>query len=172
MLDTKLSDDRRYRFTLVRRVSMFGDGVAAWLMLNPSTADEEHDDQTIRRVMSFSAAWGYHDCLVVNLSPLRSPHPSELVPVEAGIHGRNLHEVLQAARWARTMIVAYGAHVGKVDRAAETLEALRATGVPLYCLGRTKEGHPRHPLMVRGDTKLERFDLTGETGTQSQGGSK
>ena len=50
MLDTKLSEDRRYRYTLVRRVSMFGDGVCAWLMLNPSTADEEHDDPTIRRV--------------------------------------------------------------------------------------------------------------------------
>ena len=109
--------------------------------------------------MSFSAAWDYHDCLVVNLSPLRSPHPSALVPVEGGVHDRNLHEVLQAARWASKMVVAYGAHVGKVDRADETLEALRATGVPLYCLGRTKEGHPRHPLMVHRDTTLERFDL-------------
>lgn len=157
MLATTLSDDRRYRFTLARRVSMFGDGVAAWLMLNPSTANEEHDDPTVRRVMSFSATWGYHDCLVVNLSPMRSPHPSDLVPVEDAVHGRNLHEVLQAARWCRTMVVAYGAHVDKVARAAETLEALRATGVQLHCLGRTKGGHPRHPLMVRRDTTLDRF---------------
>ena len=157
-IDTLLSEDRLYRYRLSRMVSMFGDDVAAWLMLNPSTADEEVDDPTIRRVMSFSAQWGYAQIVVVNLSPVRSPSPGQLRPVPDDVHELNIHEVLMAARWSRTMIVAYGQHVSGVDRAQETLDALRQTGIPLYCLGRTKGGHPRHPLYVPGNTKLERFE--------------
>ena len=155
---TLLSEDRLYRYRLSRMVSMFGDDVATWLMLNPSTADEETDDPTIRRVMAFSAKWGYAQIVVVNLSPVRSPSPAALRLVPDDVHELNIHEVLMAARWSRTMIVAYGQHVSRVDRAHETLVALRATGIPLYCLGRTKAGHPRHPLYVPGNTKLERFE--------------
>ena len=118
MLETQFSEDRTCRYTLARQASMFGDGVIVWLMLNPSTADEEHNDATIRRVIGFSATWGYADALVVNLSPFRATDPRDLRPVPGDVFERNIHEIVAAARWARTTVVAYGAHVGKVPRAS------------------------------------------------------
>ena len=44
------SDDRRFRFRLTRRVGFFSDRSVMFVMLNPSTADEERDDATIRRL--------------------------------------------------------------------------------------------------------------------------
>jgi hypothetical protein len=41
------------------------------------------------------------------------------------------------------------------DRPRKALELL--AGVPLYCLGTTRQGHPRHPLYVRANTPLVRF---------------
>jgi hypothetical protein len=33
------------------------------------------------------------------------------------------------------------------------------TGATLQCLGMTKDGHPRHPLYVRGDAPLTAYSL-------------
>ena len=48
----KFSEDRRYRYLLTRWVGFGSDAVMS-VMLNPSTADESHDDPTIRRCINF-----------------------------------------------------------------------------------------------------------------------
>ena len=40
-----------------------------WIMLNPSTADSETDDPTLRRIIRFSQSWGFGALAVVNLYP-------------------------------------------------------------------------------------------------------
>ena len=37
------------------------------------------------------------------------------------------------------------------------LDALSQAGLQVYCLGTTKEGHPRHPLYAKGNTGLTPF---------------
>ena len=74
----KFSADRKYRYLLTRQLG-FGDGAVMFLMLNPSTADESHDDSTIRRCINFGKAWGYGWLYVCNLSPFRSPDPRHVV---------------------------------------------------------------------------------------------
>src|SRR5437870_2889354 len=74
--DAKISDCGRYRYTLTRRVGVGGPLV--WVMLNPSTADAEVDDPTIRRVMKFTEASDCGLAIVVNLFALRSPSPKAL----------------------------------------------------------------------------------------------
>ena len=47
------------RYELHRRTEADDHRTLAWVMLNPSTADEHHNDPTIRRVMGFTAAAGF-----------------------------------------------------------------------------------------------------------------
>lgn len=51
----------------------------AFVMLNPSTADQLADDPTIRRCISFARAWKFGRLEVVNLFALRTRKPDELL---------------------------------------------------------------------------------------------
>lgn len=154
-----LSDCELYRYRLTRR---WGTSklIAAFVMLNPSTADAQADDPTIRRCMGFARSWGYDGIEVVNLFALRSPDPEDLRDnMEAGIdpvgpdNDRHLDEV--AGRSAK-LIAAWGAHPFAKDRVRAFL-ALKGVGSIVECLGTTKDGSPRHPLYVRAEQPLERF---------------
>ena len=66
----------RYRYFLARD---WGNGPrVAFVMLNPSTADAEKDDATIRRCVGFAKLWGFASLGVVNLYGFRCTSPSRL----------------------------------------------------------------------------------------------
>jgi hypothetical protein len=44
---------------------------------------------------------------------------------------------------------------GKSGRTAEVLDLLN--GTPVYCLGRLKNGAPRHPLYMKKDIELKEW---------------
>ena len=76
MLDKPLavfSEDRIYRYILRCQISpLLGAGTCAFIMCNPSTADEHQDDPTIRRCIDFARSWGYAELVVLNLFAYRS----------------------------------------------------------------------------------------------------
>jgi hypothetical protein len=125
-------------------------------MLNPSTATETEDDPTIRRCIGFAKRERAGGMIVVNLSPWRATDPRDLEKVQrAGVDvllsDANRH-AMQTARHYGRFVLAWGAHVRPwMDRAARTARCI--AGDPL-CLGKTKHGEPRHPLMLRADTPL------------------
>ena len=59
-----ISDCQRYRYWLERDR---GERPLVFVMLNPSTADAEVDDPTIRRCRRFASDNGYTGIIVVNL---------------------------------------------------------------------------------------------------------
>jgi len=70
---------------------------------------------------------------------------------------------LAAADWADEIVVAWGAG-GKYGARAKTAFRERVKAViellsshKLWCLGRTKDGHPRFPLYLPADTGFEVF---------------
>jgi hypothetical protein len=141
-----LSDCGRYRYWL-RRWWQHGGGdgkVVCFLMLNPSTADSSVDDPTIRRCLGFVRSWGHSVLSVRNLFALRATNPAELRKAADPV-GPQGDAALLTAKTADLVIAAWGAGVpfGRDRRALELL-----AGKPLYCLGLTKHGHPRHPLYV------------------------
>lgn len=66
-----ISDCGQYRYKLTRR---WGDGEQKGLFigLNPSIADAEIDDPTIRRCIGFSSRFGCDELVVVNLFAYRA----------------------------------------------------------------------------------------------------
>lgn len=152
-----LSDDGRFRYRLQRdwRAEL---GRVVWIMLNPSTADAERDDPTLRRCIAFTRAWGYGALTVVNLYPLRSPHPRDLrtwLREGGGFEVvRNLeHHVVPAARGGDLVIAAWGAAGGNLSWPRLAGETLTARGIALHHLGLTAGGYPKHPL-ARGHHRI------------------
>lgn len=75
--DAVISDCGQYRYLLSRDWES-GLQRLVFIGLNPSTADAEIDDPTIRRLIGFSKAWGYGGFDIVNLFALRSKDPKML----------------------------------------------------------------------------------------------
>lgn len=144
-----ISGDGLYRYSLLRA---WGPGqFVTFVMLNPSTADAELDDPTIRRCVSFTQSLGFNSLRVVNLYAFRATKPADLWLAEDPTGGdRNdavLQEVGMVAKSSNPgpLIAAWGANA-RPDRVAEVL---RFPGWDrLQALGVTKAGAPRHPLYL------------------------
>ena len=119
-------------------------------MLNPSTADAEKDDPTIRRCKNFSWRVGCNLLTVVNLYALRSPSPKALVASEDPEGHDNEVHVARACAEAHVLIAAWGASLPPI----QSRSMRYVFSHDPKCLGMTKAGHPRHPLYVRSDEPL------------------
>lgn len=155
-----LSADGKYRYILTREMEPLAKPQRSltWVMLNPSTADAEKDDPTIRRVRSFSLAWGATRFAVVNLYAFRATKPADLPASMEERHGPEWeYWTTRAIGEADGVMFAWGAHPSAVEGAA-ALEALYLQlGKGIMCLGRTKHGAPRHPLYVLTGTSPEPY---------------
>lgn len=151
-----LSGCGRYRYVLWRD---WADGPKAlFILLNPSTADAGQDDPTLRRVMGFARAAGHGGVRVVNLFALRATDPRALhnSPDPIGPENdRHLTEQLRACDGA--VICAWGAQGGYRGRDAQVLARLAGAGVPLWHLGLTAGGKPRHPLYLPATIRPQRW---------------
>lgn len=151
-----ISDCGRYRYMLEREW-MTGSGTCLFVMLNPSTADAEQDDPTIRRCVGFAQSWGYQRLTVANVFALRSPHPKVLLEADDPVGDDNDHWTEKLYREADLAVAAWGAFWFARDRAADL-----AASYDLHCLAVTKEGCPQHPLYIKADTKPIPFPATPE----------
>lgn len=148
-----LSACGRYRYSLERE---WGLGPRAlFVMLNPSTADAEVDDPTIRRCIAFARREGCGSLEVVNLYALRATDPRELEAATRRLAGRgriNSDAIRRAMhRSSGPWVAAWGAHPLAAAEVPHLPCGFRDRAV---CLGKTKGGAPRHPLYVRADAPL------------------
>lgn len=148
-----LSDCGTYRYRLTRLWDPHARP-ACFVMLNPSTADAKRDDPTIRRCVGFARAWGCGGIVVVNLFALRATDPAALHAATDPIGPANEGYIRGAMVEGWPVVAAWGAHVPARGRANHTRVGADRAGIPLKCLGVTKEGFPRHPLYVRADAPL------------------
>jgi hypothetical protein len=149
-----ISEDGLYRYSLTRLWGDWDGPRLCWVMLNPSTADHEVDDPTIRRCTAFSQAWGYHSLTVVNLFALRATDPKVLLVPPCNPVGPANDTAIELAVLQSTDVIAAWGTKGTIrerDYAVTRLITHKAR-MPLSCLALTKDGHPKHPLYVKGDT--------------------
>lgn len=144
----------RFRYRLTRR---WAPGpLLPFIMLNPSTADAEVDDPTIRRCMGFARREGFAGIRVANLFAFRATRPRDLY--DAGFPFGPLNDeelidlMLEALRDDVPVICAWGATWKPIDGDISGYGRART-----MCLGKTKEGDPRHPLYVPAYQPLEPY---------------
>lgn len=135
--------------------------------LNPSTAEGNTDDPTVRRFTGFARKWGYSGVYVLNLFAYRATLPSGLKNAPDPVGELNDQYLNLYREKSEQVVVAWGVHGAFRGRAGEVLlEGI--LGDEIYCLGLTKEGYPRHPLYLRGDTERERYLWNKAANNESQ----
>lgn len=153
------SECRRYRPLLIRKWDDGEKPTALWIGMNPSTADANVDDPTVRREIDFTRRLGLQIYVKCNVMDYRATDPKALLaPGVVPSSPENLPTIREQAAYAEKVIVCWGALPKSLRRFALAVEQqLNDDGIAMWCLGRTQDGSPRHPLYVRGDTPLERF---------------
>ena len=152
--DAVISECGNYRY-LLRRTWDAKAPRTLFIMLNPSTADAEIDDATIRSCIRLSKCLGYGSFEVVNLFALRATNPAELEKAEDAIGPRNDISIEAALGRCDMAICAWGAHYMAERRATDVKNMLRSRRPAIFCLGKTKAGFPKHPLYIKSGTPLE-----------------
>jgi hypothetical protein len=142
---------QKYRYLLWRNMPK-GKGSILLVMLNPNRADEMRNDPTIRRCISFADSWGYKHIEVVNLFAYKAEKPDMLKTAKRPVGTHNNSIIQKRAVSASLRIVAWGNHGRLFERDEEVLAMLNEHG-PVFCLGTTKSGAPRHPLYLRSDVR-------------------
>lgn len=157
------SDDRVYRYTLTREWDEKLSTVA-FIGLNPSTADQNMDDPTIRRCIGFARRWGYGRLLMLNLFGFRATRPKDLYAMYENSrvlaigemnHPVHIHGYLNQFN-ASLVIAAWGKCLNNHGAAFAHV----SQGIRLSCLGRNKDGSPKHPLYLRGDCDPQPFNYS------------
>lgn len=149
--------DRRFRYSLWR---WWGEGngqKCCFIMLNPSTADEDVLDPTVTRCVGFAQDWGFSGIMIANLFALRATDPKELYNCGVNPSGgvKNDQAIVAAALQSACVVCAWGVHGALWNRGEDVKELLRS--FEPVCLGVTKDGHPKHPLYLRKDTQRRPF---------------
>ncbi|MEM8690550.1 MAG: DUF1643 domain-containing protein [Pseudomonadota bacterium] len=141
------SNCERYRYSLTRIWSPQNRRVN-FVMLNPSTATEVQNDPTVERCERRARALGYGSFAVTNIFAWRDTDPKAMRAAPDPIGEGNDDAIRDRALWANDVIAAWGTHGAHLDRGSAVAAILQSTGQPLFHLGLSKAGHPRHPLYL------------------------
>ena len=156
-----------YRWWLLRPCQAAGSAVL-FLGLNPSRADGERDDPTLRRLRAMAGRWGHGRLLVMNLFARVGPDPALLRRALEPVGAHNDAWLATGLAWLAAQPPApcgpppriwlgWGQQGGLHGRGEQVLDGLRCWGGEVVCVGLTRQGHPRHPLFCRADQLPQPF---------------
>ncbi|MGW7425765.1 DUF1643 domain-containing protein [Streptomyces sp. NPDC054813] len=144
-----LSDCGQYRYLLAREWADTGKS-AAFVLLNPSTADATTDDATTVRCIKYAQSWGCGALLIVNLYAWRATQPRDLATADDPVGPENAAYLRAAAAVAEhtggPLVAGWGTHA----HPERVTDVLALPGMHrLSTLAVTQGGHPHHPLRLR-----------------------
>lgn len=165
----EFSDCGLYRYALWRIWGAPGGPIAAFIGMNPSSADAHHDDATVRKCGQYARRWGYAGMLMINLWAIRGTDPEEALrgdmdPVgpknDAWLEEFAETSMLDAGQFGLDwcpigiFVAAWGNQGARAlngaPRGAVVAEML-TRHQDLCCLGITKAGQPKHPARISND---------------------
>ncbi|SIS66929.1 DUF1643 domain-containing protein [Phaeovulum vinaykumarii] len=148
----------RYRYLLTRTWDADRPR-ALFVLLNPSTATEIQNDPTVERCERRARHLGFGAFRVTNIFAFRATDPRVMRAQADPVGPGNDAAILDSLDWAAgpgdRILCAWGSHGAHLDRGAAVEAMLRASGRPLWHLGLTKAGAPKHPLYIGYDRQPE-----------------
>ena len=158
-----------YRYVLGTR----GEYPVICAGINPSTAEPDNLDPTLKSVSRIAAANAFDSWMMYNVYAQRATRPDDMdTERNELLHHENMEAfraLLQlAACGGRTPIVwaAWGAIIEKrswlMDCVRDMFMLGEDFGAQWVCAGKcSKAGHPHHPLYLRKDELFHPFDMGG-----------
>jgi len=143
-----MSSCKKHRYRL-SRVWDKKKGKVLFIMLNPSTADENEDDLTTRRCINFAKRWGYGGIMIGNIYSFRAKRPKDLQnwltqPEYNGLwvhREANIAHVRMMSEKASIVVCAWGCNYPGIPSWIDEM------GVDLHYLELCKDNvTPKHPL--------------------------
>ena len=147
--DALFSTCRRFRFELSRDWDTTKPRVLI-VMLNPSTADAERDDPTIRKCIGFARAMGLGGFTVANLYAYMATDPADLRRAGYERHPDEDEALFDALDGVDGVLCAWGSNARGLSRPREVLDLIKRARPIMRprALTFTKGGEPAHPLML------------------------
>lgn len=148
----------RYRYRLERDGP--GEGRTVIIMVNPSTADAEQDDATIRKLKGFGARNGWGKVVVGNLFAYRATDVRELGKIADPVGLLNDEHLVDMIHEATRVIFAWGPVTKQPAVWRHRWNAVWEMAIELrndhpMSIGEpAKCGHPKHPLMLPYDSPI------------------
>lgn len=154
-----------YRYVL----GTVGDNPLITIGINPSTAQPEKLDNTLKSVNRIAFSNGFDSFIMLNVYAQRATLPNDMdIKFNERLHKENMKAfewVLGQVKGNPTVWAAWGTIIEKREYLKTCLEEMVIIGngynVRWCNTGKpSKNGHPRHPLYLREDSKLTDFDIT------------
>ena len=153
--DAVISECGNYRHALTRIWDRSKEQIM-FIGLNPSTADADNDDPTLRRCMNFANDWGYGGLFMLNLFDYRATDPHDLFMTERPESELCNYYLSLYGRSSDTIVFAWGSF--KPNFTKHRVKVVREMfGADAYCFGNNNNGAPKHPLYLASDTLLTKF---------------
>ena len=152
-----------YRYILGTR----GQNPLICIGINPSTAEPDHLDNTLKSVERIALGNGFDSFIMFNVYAQRATSPDDMEKAcNDALHRENLEAFRYVLSSSERPVVwaAWGAIIEKRGYLAECVRDMLAVGTQFgadwVCAGAiTKKGHPHHPLYLRKDEKIKPFDV-------------
>ena len=156
-----------YRYVLGTR----GRNSVLCVGLNPSTAEPDNLDPTLKSVSRISCSNGFDSWLMYNVYAQRATKPEDMDRnCNTQLHMENLNafrmllELVSSQGRAPVIWAAWGAVIEKrpwlMDCIGDLTDLARDFDSVWVCAGKcSKNGHPHHPLYLRRDEKFYPFDI-------------
>jgi hypothetical protein len=152
-----------YRYILGTR----GKNPLICIGINPSTAEPDHLDNTLKSVERIALSNGFDSFIMFNVYAQRATSPDDMEKqCNTRLHAENLKafQYVLSISERPTIWAAWGAIIDKrkylPSCVRDMLEAGAQYDAQWVCAGNiTKRGHPHHPLYLRKDEKIKPFDV-------------
>ena len=150
------SDCGRYRYLLERR---WTEGpICVFVGLNPSTANADSDDATVRKCAALARTWGFSGITMANLFAVRCRYPRILSTHQDPVGPENDRFLIPIIKQAHTVVAMWGnSGLKPYDTSTRRDQYMLSLRDDWQCVGITKHGAPRHPLYIAKSSILMKF---------------